>query len=108
MQNNNLDKRERDSKNNYTLAVGKAIDTLRDDLPNMMTEAPNLDIFSEDVVLADSSGQQLVKGRKSYGAFYAGLRWGTRLTLSTPTVKVGRRRSMHQSVECNWRDRNVT
>mmetsp|Transcript_29011 Transcript_29011/g.59316 ORF Transcript_29011/g.59316 Transcript_29011/m.59316 type:complete len:290 (+) Transcript_29011:80-949(+) len=84
----NVENLEKKQKNNFTLAVGKAIDTLRDDVPTMMTEAPDLSIFSEDVVLTDANGNQIVKGLKSYGGFLEGLRWATRLTLSTPTIKV--------------------
>jgi hypothetical protein len=82
------DKNDSAAKNIFIVAVGKAVDTLREDVPTMMTDAPSLDIFSEDVVLTDSNGNHLVRGKKAYGAFFAGLRWGARLTLATPTVKV--------------------
>jgi len=81
------DRLEEDIKRNFTLNVGRAIECLRDDVPNMLTEAPNLDIFSDEVVLADPNGP-IVKGKAAYKMFFASLRMARRLTMTTPTVEI--------------------
>jgi len=81
------DRLEEDIKRNFTLNVGRAIECLRDDVPNMLTDAPTLDIFSDSVVLADPSGP-IVKGKSAYKMFFASLRMARRLTMTTPTVEI--------------------
>jgi hypothetical protein len=82
------EKLEHDMKRNYTLNVGRAIETLRDEIPHMLTEAMDLSIFSEDVVLTDRPGHAIATGKRQYSAFLASLRMARRLTLSNPSVEI--------------------
>ena len=79
---------EEDLKRNYTLNVGKCIETLREEVPRMLEEAPTLDVFTEGVRLVDERGNVITSGRRAYGAFYAGLRMARRLSMTTPRVDV--------------------
>ena len=49
----------------FELHVGKALDTLRDDYPRLLTENPNFDIYDPDVEVIDPSGVH-VHGLKAY------------------------------------------
>ena len=80
-------KLESERKRKYTVNVGRCIETLRDEIPNLLTEAPTMDIFSEDVVLSDPNGP-IVRGQSGYSAFFAGLRMARRLSLVTPVVRI--------------------
>ena len=82
------EKLEHDMKRNYTLNVGRAIETLRDEVPLMLSEAMDLSIFSEDVTLTDRPGHAIATGKKQYAAFFASLRLARRVTLSNPTVEI--------------------
>jgi hypothetical protein len=82
-----VQKLETDRQRNYTLNVGRCIETLRDEIPTLLAEAPTMDIFSDDVVLSDPNGA-LVRGQSGYAAFFAGLRMARRLSLVTPTVRI--------------------
>jgi len=54
-----------------------------------MLESPmDMGIFCEHVVLVDEKGHHLVHGKRSYAAFWAGLRMARALTMAHPKVKV--------------------
>ena len=82
------EKLEHDMKRNFTLNVGRAIETLRDEVPNMLSQPMDLSIFSEDVMLTDRPGHAIATGKNQYAAFFATLRMARRLTLSSPTVEI--------------------
>uniref|UniRef100_A0A7S2SH94 Uncharacterized protein n=1 Tax=Rhizochromulina marina TaxID=1034831 RepID=A0A7S2SH94_9STRA len=50
---------ERDGASDYELAVGRAIDAVRADVPRILLKEPNLDIFRKDIKLSDPSGLKL-------------------------------------------------
>lgn len=78
---------EQDLKRNFTCNVGKAIETLRDEVPLLLREAPTLDIYSEDVILSDPNGQ-ILRGKNAYSVFFASLRMARRLSLTQPVVEI--------------------
>mmetsp|Transcript_10299 Transcript_10299/g.12913 ORF Transcript_10299/g.12913 Transcript_10299/m.12913 type:complete len:232 (-) Transcript_10299:159-854(-) len=72
---------------NFTLNLGKALDTISIDIPNMFIAEPHLDILTEDVVLKDPHGV-LAKGKKMYAAVFASLRLMSRLSGSRSDVQM--------------------
>ena len=84
---NAIDALEEDLQRNFTLNVGRAIETLRDDVPVMFRQEPDLSIFSDDVVLSAPSGV-LSRGKNMYRTVYSSLRVARRLTFTQPLVQI--------------------
>lgn len=67
--------------------VGSVIDTLRTDYPTMLTEAPDLSIFRDDLILSDSNGNQL-SGKDAYRTVLFLLRAHARLFLTGACIHI--------------------
>ena len=50
---------ENDQQNEFKMAVGKAIDTLRQDYPDILTDCPDFSIYHENIEVVDPSGVTL-------------------------------------------------
>jgi len=48
-----------DERKNFQVNLGKAMDTLRKDMPYILKEAPDYSIYHEDITVVDPSGVQL-------------------------------------------------
>lgn len=57
----------------FNVNVGFAIDTLRTDIPEVLTKSPDLSIFSEDVRVSDPSGEKF-RGKALYSQMYRAVR----------------------------------
>ena len=58
----------------YELNVGRVVDTLRSDYPELLSREPDFSIYTEDVTLADPSGLRL-RGKDKYRRVFEGLRF---------------------------------
>jgi len=58
----------------YLANMGKVLDTLRHDYPRMLTEAPQMDIYTKDVIFRERLTADL-HGKDAYLAFFWGLRF---------------------------------
>lgn len=54
-----------EERREYDLVLGKAIDTLKKDYPDILTNLPDLSIFHDDVEVVDPSGVT-IHGKKNY------------------------------------------
>mmetsp|Transcript_13848 Transcript_13848/g.38940 ORF Transcript_13848/g.38940 Transcript_13848/m.38940 type:complete len:256 (-) Transcript_13848:1554-2321(-) len=48
-----------DERRNFQMNLGKAMDTLRKDMPYILKKTPDYDIYHEDITVVDPSGVQL-------------------------------------------------
>jgi len=62
-----------DERREFELKLGKAVDTLKKDYPDMLTEAPDFSIFDEDLEVVDPSGVTF-HGIKTYETSFAVVR----------------------------------
>ena len=46
-------------QNEFKMAVGRAIDTLRSDYPDILTKSPDFSIYHDDIEVVDPSGVTL-------------------------------------------------
>lgn len=80
---------EADIARNRTLNVGRAIETIRDEVPLLFEQAPTTSIFSNAVKLTDQDGTQLIpQGIRSYSYFLASLRMSKKWGLVKPYVEI--------------------
>lgn len=69
-----------EEKREYNLNVGKAIDVLRHDVPDILSQAPDLTVFTENIRVSDPSGQKL-QGKRMYSQMCRLVRGMSSLTL---------------------------
>lgn len=62
-----------DERREFELNLGKALDTLKKDYPDMLTKGPDFDIYTEDLDVVDPTGFKL-HGLKNYKTFFQVLR----------------------------------
>ncbi|KAA8497356.1 hypothetical protein FVE85_1085 [Porphyridium purpureum] len=88
----------------FNANVGKLIETLRDDYPCLLERAPNLDMFTEDVILREHLTADL-HGKNKYWAFFWALRAHMRLMFREPRVEILNLffDDMDMSVQLRWR-----
>jgi len=80
---------EADIARNRTLNVGRAIETIRDEVPLLFEQAPTTSIFSNAIKLTDQDGTQLIpQGIRSYSYFLASLRMSKKWGLVKPYVEI--------------------
>jgi len=58
-----------DERREFELNLGKALDTLKKDYPDMLTKGPDFDIYTDDVDMVDPTGFTL-HGLKNYKTFF--------------------------------------
>jgi len=58
-----------DERREFEINLGRAIDTLRADYPDLLKSAPDFDIYSEKIVAVDPGGAELV-GITAYKRFF--------------------------------------
>ena len=58
----------------YELTVGRVVDTLRSDYPELLSREPDLSIYTEEVMFTDPSGLRL-RGKDKYRRVFEGLRF---------------------------------
>ena len=86
-------------ENEYQLNLGKAIDTLRRDYPEMLRREPDFSIYTEAISLAASDGKNTLEGLARYTQVFDALRFirnttmvhdevGMRLVVSDGTIRV--------------------
>ena len=71
----------------YQLNVGKATDTLRADLPYILTQEPDLSIYAKHILVTDPSGMSL-KGIDNYQRVWSTLRLMAKIMLSSHGVEL--------------------
>lgn len=75
-------------KRKFDLNIGKAIDTLRHDIPLLFKESPNLDIFAQDIKLFDPKGI-ICTGKYKYSMILNSLRIAKHIPLlDEPTIEI--------------------
>jgi len=72
-------------ENEYQLNLGKTIDTLRHDYPNILSQKPDFSIFTKNVELFDNSGK-LLGGLGKYERVFKMLRFLRSTTMSAAEV----------------------
>ena len=87
-------------ENEYQLNLGKAIDTLRRDYPNMLHDTPDFSIFTENIRLKSASSKKYrIEGIEQYAKVFEVLRFirnttmvhdevGSRCVVSDGTIRV--------------------
>lgn len=86
-------------ENEYQLNLGRAIDTLRRDYPNILSIEPDFTIFSKNIRLSGDSSERKVEGLKAYKRVFEVLRFmrnttmvhdeiGTRVVVHDGTIRV--------------------
>uniref|UniRef100_A0A6U3VGI0 Uncharacterized protein n=1 Tax=Octactis speculum TaxID=3111310 RepID=A0A6U3VGI0_9STRA len=68
-----IEEREKLEKQKFNLNIGFAIDTLRDDIPNLLTTAPDMSIFTENIRISDPTGEKF-QGIKTYTHLFRAMR----------------------------------
>jgi hypothetical protein len=68
-----LNQNEQELKRRYNMNVGRAIDTLRHDIPLLFKQAPRLDVFTTDIKLMDPKGT-ICSGKYAYSILLNSLR----------------------------------
>lgn len=71
-----------DERREFELNLGKAMDTLKKDYPDILTQAPDFSIFDEDLEVVDPSGVT-IRGIKNYETSFAVVRTITGFFYST-------------------------
>jgi len=71
------------------IAVGRTIETIRDEVPLLFEQPPTTSIFSNAIKLTDQDGTRLIpQGIRSYSYFLASLRMSKKWGLVKPYVEI--------------------
>jgi hypothetical protein len=93
-----------DERREFEVNLGKAMDTLRKDYPNMLHKQPEFDIYHEDISVVDPSGVQLT-GIKNYQHSFSFLQTLVRFFYNTSASTVQNRMVYdfaRQSIRISW------
>jgi hypothetical protein len=86
-------------ENEYQLNLGRAIDTLRRDYPQLLQSAPDFSIFTEGVTLRTADSKRRIEGMEAYSRLFDVLRFmrnttmvrdevGARIVVCDGTIRV--------------------
>jgi len=67
-----------DNEKEFELSLGRAVDTLKSDYPNLLTEDPSWNIYHDDLEVVDPTGVSLVgldNYRMAFGFVHGVVRW---------------------------------
>jgi len=93
-----------DERREFEINLGRAMDTLRRDYPNMLHQTPDFSIFHDNIYVVDPSGVQLT-GLKSYKNSFRFLQTIVRLIYSSTESGVQSRMVYdfaRQSIRISW------
>lgn len=93
-----------DERREFEVNLGKAMDTLRKDYPNMLHKQPEFDIYHEEISVVDPSGVQLT-GLKNYQNSFSFLQTIVRFFYNTSASTVQSRMIYdfaRQSIRISW------
>jgi len=93
-----------DERREFEMNLGKAMDTLRKDYPDMLRKTPDFSIFHDDILVVDPSGVQL-SGLRSYQNSFSFLQTLVRFFYNTSSSGVQSRMVYdfaRQSIRISW------